>query len=67
MRYDYSGAERCLEQGVRVAPRKAEALTEAGKRFAKGNMARVEVTGVRQLKDGRTVLELKPGARRENR
>src|SRR6266404_1225516 len=32
MRYDYCGAERCLEQGVRVAPRKAEALTEAGKR-----------------------------------
>ena len=42
MRYDYSGAERRLEQGVRVAARKAEALTEAGKRcqqFGRPEMA----------------------------
>ncbi len=37
----------------------------AGKRFAKGNMARVEVTESRTLKNGRTVLELKPSARKE--
>src|SRR6266404_3907044 len=42
MRYDYSGAERCLEQGVRVAARKVEVLTEAGKRcqqFGRPEMA----------------------------
>jgi tetratricopeptide (TPR) repeat protein len=32
MRYDYSGAERCLEKAVRVAARKVETLSEAGKR-----------------------------------
>jgi tetratricopeptide (TPR) repeat protein len=32
MRYDYSAAERCLEKAVRVASRKVEALTEAGRR-----------------------------------
>ena len=35
-----------------------------GKRFSAGNMARVEVTGVRQLKSGRTIVELKPGAKK---
>src|SRR5215471_310585 len=32
MRYDYPSAERCFEKAVRVAPRKMEALSEAGKR-----------------------------------
>jgi Flp pilus assembly protein TadD len=43
MRYDYAGAERCLEKGVRVAAQKAEALTEAGKRcqqFGRPEMAK---------------------------
>ncbi len=42
MRYDYSGAERCLEKAVRVASRKVEALSEAGKRcqqFGRPEMA----------------------------
>jgi len=45
---------------------KAEAI-QGGRtdRFRVGNAARVEVTGVRQLKSGRTIVELKPGARRE--
>jgi hypothetical protein len=34
-----------------------------GKRFAKGNLARVEVIGVRTLKSGRTIVELKPARR----
>ena len=34
-------------------------------RFRVGNAARVEVTGVRQLKSGRTILELKPGAKKQ--
>jgi Tfp pilus assembly protein PilF len=32
MRYDYSGAERCLEKAVRVAPQKVETLIDAGRR-----------------------------------
>jgi len=36
----------------------------AGKRFTRGNMARVEVTGVRQLKSGRMIVELKPGTKK---
>jgi hypothetical protein len=34
-------------------------------RYREGNMARVEVTGVRTLKSGRTIVELKPGAKRQ--
>lgn len=33
------------------------------RRYRVGNTARVEVTGVRQLKSGRTILELKPALR----
>jgi tetratricopeptide (TPR) repeat protein len=43
MRYDYSGAERCLEQAVRVASRKVDTLTEAGQRcveFGSSEMAK---------------------------
>src|ERR1035438_6687724 len=43
MRYDYSGAERCLEKAVRVASRKVETLTEAGRRcveFGSSEMAK---------------------------
>jgi tetratricopeptide (TPR) repeat protein len=32
LRYDYAAAERCLEQAVRVSPRKTEALALAGAR-----------------------------------
>src|SRR5882672_3850245 len=32
LRYDYGAAERCFEKAVRVAPRKVEALAEAGGR-----------------------------------
>src|SRR5690349_19297088 len=32
LRYDYAAAERSLEKAVRIAPRKAEALAEAGRR-----------------------------------
>ncbi len=32
LRYDYPAAERCLEKAVRVSPRRAEALAEAGRR-----------------------------------
>ena len=32
MRYDYCSAERCLEKAVSIAPRRVEALTEAGRR-----------------------------------
>jgi tetratricopeptide (TPR) repeat protein len=32
LRYRYSEAERCFEKAVRVAPRKVEALAEAGRR-----------------------------------
>ena len=42
MRYDYSGAERCLEKAVRVSSRKEETLAEAGKRcqqFGRPEMA----------------------------
>lgn len=42
MRYDYSGADRCLEKAVRVAARKMETLSEAGKRcqqFGRPEMA----------------------------
>jgi hypothetical protein len=42
---------------------RAEQLS--GKRFAKGNSARVEVIGVRALKSGRTIVELRPGKRQE--
>jgi tetratricopeptide (TPR) repeat protein len=43
MRYDYAAAERCLEKAVRVAPRRAETLAEAGRRcqeFGSSDMAR---------------------------
>jgi hypothetical protein len=36
----------------------------AGRKYREGNTARVEVTGVRALKSGRTIVELRP-ARRE--
>jgi tetratricopeptide (TPR) repeat protein len=42
LRYDYGEAERCLEQAVRVAARKVETLSEAGKRcqqFGRPEMA----------------------------
>jgi len=42
MRYDFSEAERCLELAVRVAARKMETLSEAGKRcqqFGRPEMA----------------------------
>ncbi len=39
--------------------------TLGGKRFAKGNLARVEVVSTRTLKSGRTIVELKPGAKRK--
>jgi hypothetical protein len=42
---------------------KAEVL--GGKRFVKGNMARVEVVGARTLKSGRVILDLKPRAKKE--
>src|SRR6185503_10803826 len=32
LRYDYAAAERCLDMAVRLAPRKAETLAEAGRR-----------------------------------
>src|SRR5437899_6829548 len=32
MRYDYCSAERCLGKAVSIAPRRVEALTEAGRR-----------------------------------
>src|SRR5690349_2818465 len=32
LRYDYPAAERCLEKAVHIAPRKLDALTEAGRR-----------------------------------
>ncbi len=43
MRYDYAGASRCLEKAVRVSPRKAESMTEAGRRcqeFGSSDLAR---------------------------
>lgn len=45
---------------------KAEAV-EGGRtsRYREGNLARVEVTGARQLKSGRTIVELKPAARQQ--
>jgi hypothetical protein len=45
---------------------KAEAI-EGGRtdRYRAGNSARVDVTGVRALKSGRTIVELKPGAKRQ--
>ena len=32
LRYDYPSAERCLEKAVHIAPRRVEALAEAGRR-----------------------------------
>jgi len=43
MRYDYSGADRCLEKAVRIAARTPETLAEAGRRcqeFGSAEMAR---------------------------
>jgi tetratricopeptide (TPR) repeat protein len=43
MRYEYAGAERCLEKAVRVAPNKSEALVMAGthcRNFNQYEMAR---------------------------
>jgi len=42
LRYNYEAAERCLEQGIRVAPKKSVALAEAGRRcqeFGNAEMA----------------------------
>ena len=44
---------------------KAEDL--GGKRFNTGNMARVEVMNARTLKSGRTILELKPVAKKDQK
>ena len=33
-------------------------------RYRAGNVARVEVTGTRALKSGRTIVELKPGVKK---
>ncbi|MBS1965903.1 MAG: hypothetical protein JST60_08840 [Chloroflexi bacterium SZAS-1] len=33
-------------------------------RYREGNMARVEVMGLRTLKNGRVIVELKPGAKK---
>jgi hypothetical protein len=38
-----------------------------GKRFAKGNMARVKVVGVRALKSGRTIVELRPSVKKDEK
>src|SRR5215216_3886201 len=43
LRYDYPRAEACFEKAVRVAPRKAETLAEAGRRcqeFGSDDMAK---------------------------
>lgn len=45
----------------------ADALGGRTDRYRVGNAARVEVTGVRQLKSGRTILELKPAPKKEQR
>jgi hypothetical protein len=37
-----------------------------GRKFREGNAARVEVIGVRTLKSGRTIVELRPAPRAEN-
>lgn len=34
-------------------------------RYREGNLARVEVTGMRTLKSGRVIVELKPGAKKQ--
>jgi hypothetical protein len=45
---------------------KAEAIAGGRtERYRVGNTARVEVTGTRTLKSGRTIVELKPGAKQE--
>lgn len=49
------------EQAVGVL--RAEAIGGSTSRYREGNSARVEVTNVRTLKSGRTVVELKPGKR----
>jgi tetratricopeptide (TPR) repeat protein len=44
LRYNYAEAERCFEKAVRVAPRKVEALAEAGRRcqeFGNYDMAKL--------------------------
>ena len=37
---------------------------ERTERYREGNMARVEVMGLRTLKNGRVIVELKPGAKK---
>src|SRR5215472_6481407 len=32
LRYDFAAAEQCLEKAVQIAPRRVEALVEAGRR-----------------------------------
>lgn len=45
---------------------KAEAIAGGRtERYRAGNMARVEVIGVRTLKSGRTIVELRPGAKKD--
>lgn len=44
---------------------KAENL--AGRKYREGNAARVQVIGVRTLKSGRTIVELKPAKREEDK
>jgi hypothetical protein len=46
---------------------KAEALGGNTGRYRAGNMARVEVVGVRQLRNGRTIVELRPAPRNAGR
>lgn len=41
-----------------------EADNLAGRKYREGNAARVEVIGVRTLKSGRTIVELKTGEAR---
>lgn len=44
-----------------------KAVNLDGRKYREGNPARVEVIGVRTLKSGRTVVELKPAKREEQR
>lgn len=50
-----------LEKAIGVI----KAADLGGRRYRAGNAARVEVTGVRALRSGRTVVELRPAPKRE--
>ncbi len=53
-RYDYSAAERCFEQAVRIAPKKSEALAIAGQKsrdFRKEDMAEAYLRRASEQKD----------------